>query len=87
MRILLALSLAIVLPVLTKAQPAYTISPAIKLNDALSGKITVFLDTLLVQIHADRIDPELLEPEDAALSKTIFSALKGMEDKDSLPPY
>jgi len=87
MRILLTLSLALILPVLTKAQSAYTISPAIKLNDTLSGKITVFLDTLLVQINANRIDPELLEPGDAALSKAIFSSLKGMEDKDSVTGF
>lgn len=87
MRILLALSLAMVLPALTKAQSAYTISPAIKLNDTLSGKITVLLDTLLVQIMENRIAPELLRPEDAALSKAIFSSLKGMEDKDSLPGF
>lgn len=84
MRILLALSLAIVLPVLTKAQSAYTISPAMKLNDTLSGKIAVLLDTLLVQIGEDRIDPALLRAEDAGLSKAIFSSLKGTEDRDSI---
>lgn len=87
MRILLALSLALGLPALSKAQIAYTISPAIKLNDTLSGKITVLLDTLLVQIRENRIAPELLRPEDAALSKAIFPSLKGMEDQDSLPGF
>jgi len=87
MRILLALSLGLIIPVLIKAQSAYTISPAIRLNDTLSGKITVLLDTLLVQIREDRIGPELLQPENATLSRAIFSSLKGMEDKDSLPGF
>jgi hypothetical protein len=87
MRILLALSLAIVLPALSKAQSAYTISPAIKLNDTMTGKITPLLDTLLVQIRENRIAPALLEQKEAALSKAILSSLKGMEDKDSLPGF
>lgn len=85
MRILLALSLAFMLPALSKAQSAYTFASAIKLNDTLTARITVLLDTLLVQIRQDRIAPELLGPEDAALSKAIFSSLKGMKNQDSLP--
>lgn len=84
MRILLLFSLALALAASSTAQSFYTISPALRLTDTMARKITVLLDTLLVQAEENRISPALLRPEDAALSKAIFSSLKGMQDKDSL---